>query len=107
MDELTTERTLICKLRGSFMRLAYLFDMLAICVCATRHFQAPGRLGQELNVCTVEHEYSIIERYEYIITKLISRQFPFCAGAAPMPERSSDVAKVPTVSRNDFVRVLF
>ena len=56
MDELITERTLICKLHGSFMRLAHLFDMLAMGVCATRHCQAAGRLVQELDVCTV-HVY--------------------------------------------------
>ena len=44
---------LIHKLRGSLINLAYFFDMLAIGVCTTRHWQASGRLVQELNVCTV------------------------------------------------------
>ena len=39
------------------MRLAYLCGMLAMGVCATRHCQAPGRLVQELNVCTVSHRF--------------------------------------------------
>ena len=43
------------------MRLAYLFDMLAMGVCATRHCQAPGRLVQELKVCTVERIYWAIQ----------------------------------------------
>ena len=57
MDELITERTLICKLHGSIMRLTHLSDMLAMSVCATRHCQAPGRLVQELNVCTVDWQF--------------------------------------------------
>ena len=37
--------SLIRQLRGSFMRLAYLIDMLSMGVCTTgRHWQASGRL---------------------------------------------------------------
>ena len=44
---------LICKLRGALMCLAYLFDMLSMGVCKTRHWQTSGRLVQELNACTI------------------------------------------------------
>ena len=40
---------LIRKILGSF------FDMLSMGACRTRHWQASGRLVQELNVCTVLH----------------------------------------------------
>ena len=33
--------------------LGLCFDMLSMVVCTTRHWQTPGRLVQELNVCTV------------------------------------------------------
>ena len=65
MDELITECTLICKLHGSFMRLAYLFDMLAMGVCATRYCQAPGRLVLESNVCTVGVSYPASMEYTF------------------------------------------
>ena len=45
--------TLIRKLRGSLVCLAYFFNMLSMDVCTTRHWQTYGRLVQELNVCTV------------------------------------------------------
>ena len=35
------------------MCLAYLFYMLSMDVCTTKHWQMSGRLVQELNVCTV------------------------------------------------------
>ena len=35
------------------MCLDYFFDMLSLGVCIARHWQASGRLVQELNVCTV------------------------------------------------------
>ena len=31
----------------------WLFDIIDMCVCTTRHWQTSGRLVQELNVCTV------------------------------------------------------
>ena len=37
VDDLTTERSF--DLRGSFMCLAYLFDILTMGVCETRHWQ--------------------------------------------------------------------
>ena len=40
-------RTWIIDVLGSF------FDMLSMGVCTPRHWQTPGRLMQELNVCTV------------------------------------------------------
>ena len=43
MDELTTERTLICKLRESLMCLTYIFDILGIVLWTTRHFHKSGR----------------------------------------------------------------
>ena len=42
---------LIHKLR--WPTLAYLFDMMYTGFCSTGHWQTSGRLGQELNVCTV------------------------------------------------------
>ena len=51
---------LICKIRGSLMWLAYLFDMVSMGVCTTRHLQTSGRRVQELNVCTVG--YAIVVR---------------------------------------------
>ena len=44
---------LICKLCVSLMCLTYLFDVLSMGVCTTRHWQTSGELVQELNVCTV------------------------------------------------------
>ena len=44
---------LIRKLHGFLMYLDYLFDMLSMGVCTTRHWQTFGRLVQELNVYTV------------------------------------------------------
>ena len=32
----------------------FLFDMLSMCVCTTRHEQASGQLAQDLHVCTVD-----------------------------------------------------
>ena len=45
---------LIHKLRGSLMCLDYVFHMLSMGVCTTRHWQTSGLLVQELNICTVE-----------------------------------------------------
>ena len=53
MDEVTTERTLICKLCGSVMCLDYCFDILNMGVYTTNHRQTSGRLVQELHVCIV------------------------------------------------------
>ena len=47
-----TERTLICKLRGSLMCLFYIFDMLAKGVGSTRHWHMA-----ELHVCTVQKNH--------------------------------------------------
>ena len=47
--------TLIRKLRGLLMFLTSFFDMLYMGVCTTRHWQTPGQLVQELNVCTVSY----------------------------------------------------
>ena len=45
---------LIRKLRGSLMCLVSLFfDMPCKAVCTTRHWEASGRLVQEVSVCTV------------------------------------------------------
>ena len=38
---------------GSLMFLAYIFDMLSVGVCTTKHCQTSGRLVQELSVFTV------------------------------------------------------
>ena len=40
------------------------FDMLSMGVCTTRHWQAPGRLVQELNVCTVLGNAAVVSRKE-------------------------------------------
>ena len=48
---------LIRKLRGALICLGYYFDMVAMGVCATGHWQTFGRLMQELNVCTVEEVF--------------------------------------------------
>ena len=37
----------------SLMFLAYIFDMLSVGVCTTKHCQTSGRLVQELSVFTV------------------------------------------------------
>ena len=44
---------LIRKLPRSVVCFAYSFDMLFKDVCTKRQRQIPGRLVQELNVCTV------------------------------------------------------
>ena len=51
----------VCKLPLSLMCLADIFDMSPMVVGTTRHWQISGRLGQELNVCTV-YVHSLITR---------------------------------------------
>ena len=52
MCEVTTERTLICKLCWSLMCLDYFFDISNMGVCTTSHRQTSGQLVQEIHVCT-------------------------------------------------------
>ena len=44
---------LICKLRGSLICLAYVFDILSMDVFTIRHRQTSRQVEQEINVCTV------------------------------------------------------
>ena len=51
--DLTTESSFDSQAKWVMMCLAYLFGMLSMGVCTTRHWQTSGRLVQELNVWTV------------------------------------------------------
>ena len=62
MDELTTERALICKLRGSLVCLACSFFTIDIGICTTRHCQTSDRLMQELNVVVLYIDFYTAER---------------------------------------------
>ena len=53
MDDLRTKRSFDSQTIGSLVCLPYLFEILSMGVCTTRHKQTSGRLVQELNVCTV------------------------------------------------------
>ena len=64
MDDLTSERSFNSQATGVIDVLGLSFDMG---VCATRHWQTPGRLVQELNVCTV-HTYIHTFIHTYINT---------------------------------------
>ena len=44
---------LICKLRGSLICLAYVFDILSMDVFTIRHRQTSRQVEQEINICTV------------------------------------------------------
>ena len=62
---------LIRKLAWVIDMLGLFYDMLFMVVCTTSHSQMPGRLVQELNVCTVcgkssPHSHSSIEANETI-----------------------------------------
>ena len=50
MNDVTTEPALI---RVSLVCLAYLTDVLSMCVCTIRHWQTSERLVQALHVSTV------------------------------------------------------
>ena len=55
MDACTTSQltvTLVRKLLCAW----FIFDMLSISFCTTRHWQTSGQLVQELNVCTVVND---------------------------------------------------
>ena len=78
MDDLTTERRFDSQASWLINTFGLFFDMLAIGVFTTRHWQTSGRLVQEYNVCTVaylramlgvflisESGYSLSE-YDYI-----------------------------------------
>ena len=51
---------LICKLCWSLMCFAYIVGILSAGISTSRHCQTPGRLVQDLNVCTVHiHTWSV------------------------------------------------
>ena len=53
MDDLTTERRFNSQAMRVIDMLGLFYDILFMVVCTTRYSQMPGRLVQELNVCTV------------------------------------------------------
>ena len=52
LDDISTERN-FDSLATWIIDVLCFFDMLSMGVCSTRHRETPGRLVQELNVCTV------------------------------------------------------
>ena len=55
---------LIRKIRGfELVCLAYLFYIASMGVCTTYHWHTPGRLVQELNVCTVLLRYGFLSQW--------------------------------------------
>ena len=53
MYDLTTERSFDSQAMWVINVFDFLFDMIYMGVCTTRHWQMSGRLVQELNVCTL------------------------------------------------------
>ena len=55
IDDLTTEHGFDSQATCYIDVPGFFFDTLSMGVCTTRLWQTPGRLVQELNVCTVAH----------------------------------------------------
>ena len=84
MNELTTERTLNCKLRGSLVCLAYLFLTLDMGVCTTKHSQTSGRLMQEIIVVTVYREQGIFWSMYSFVMGHAKHPFALCEDSATL-----------------------
>ena len=66
MDDLTTKRRFDSQATWVINVLGLFYDMLFMVVCTSRHSHMPGRLVQELNVCTVDPRHCMTDLDNWI-----------------------------------------